>query len=55
MGAAALLEAATLEDAEGALGRLEEPGRRGEVVVGGGGGAVSGGAPALGTPQTRSM
>ena len=55
VGAAALLEAATLEDAEGALGRLEEPGRRGEVVVGGGGGAVSGGAPALGTPPTRSM
>jgi len=55
VGAAALLEAATLEDAEGALGRLEEPGRRGEVVVGGGGGDVSGGAPALGTPPTRSM
>lgn len=55
MGAAALLEAATLEVADGALGRLEEPGRRGEVVVGGGGGDVSGGAPALGTPPTRSM
>ena len=55
VGAAALLEAATLEDAEGALGRLEEPGLRGEVVVGGGGGDVSGGAPALGTPPTRSM
>ena len=55
VAAAALLEAATLEDAEGALGRLEDPGRRGEVVVGGGGGDVSGGAPALGTPPTRSM
>ena len=55
VGAAVLLEAATLEDAEGALGRFEEPGRRGEVVVGGGGGDVSGGAPALGTPPTRSM
>jgi len=55
VGAAVLLEAATLEDAEGALGRLEDPGRRGEVVVGGGGGDVSGGAPALGTPPTRSM
>ena len=55
--AAVLLEAATLEDAEGALGRFEEPGLRGEevVVVGGGGGDVSGGAPALGTPPTRSM
>ena len=55
VGSTALLEAAALEDAEGALGRLEEPGRRGEVVVGGGGGDVSGGAPALGTPPTRSM
>ena len=50
-----LLEAATLEEAEGALGRFEEPGLRGDVVVGGGGGDVSGGAPALGTPPTRSM
>ena len=57
VGAAVLLEAATLDDAEGALGRFEEPGLRGEevVVVGGGGGDVSGGAPALGTPPTRSM
>jgi len=57
VGAAVLLEAATLEDAEGARGRFEEPGLRGEevVVVGGGGGDVSGGAPALGTPPTRSM
>ena len=45
--AAVLLDAATLEDADGALGRFEDPGRRGDVVVGGGGGDVSGGAPAL--------
>jgi len=58
VAAAVLLEAATLEDAEGARGRFEEPGLRGEevvVVIGGGGGDVSGGAPALGTAPTRSM
>ena len=55
-GAAVLLDAATLEDADGALGRFEDPGLRGDVVVGGGGGDVSGGAPARGSwPPTRSM